>query len=358
MTDSFAARLLAWYDDHARVLPWRSDSSPYRTWVSEVMLQQTQVDTVIPYFERWMRRFPTLEALAAANQTEVLKLWEGLGYYSRARNLHRAAQIVFNDLSGKLPEDLKTLISLPGIGRYTAGAILSIAFDQKQPALDGNIRRVYARVTNSSAPIGTTSSDKHMWIFAESVLPDTRAGDFNQALMDLGSAICLPQNPLCDQCPIQADCQAFSLGIQHSLPVKRQKAPIPHWIVGAGVVFRDSKVLVAKRPQKGLLGGLWEFPGGKLEPEDQDLAACIKRELLEELAVKVSVGEPLGTYSHAYTHFKVTVHAHICQLEPNETLAESETLRWLHPTQLADFPMGKVDRRIATKLSEQYQTNC
>lgn len=346
----FAASLLAWYDIHARVLPWRSHPSPYSTWVSEVMLQQTQVDTVIPYFERWMQRFPTLESLAAADQTEVLRLWEGLGYYSRARHLHQAAHQVVAQYAGKLPADLKTLLSLPGIGRYTAGAILSIAFDQKQPALDGNIRRVYARITNSSEPLNTTISDKQLWSFTESALPDTRAGDFNQALMDLGAATCTPQNPACDLCPIQSDCQAFALGTQNSLPVKRQKAPIPHWIVGAGVVFQDSKVLVAKRPQKGLLGGLWEFPGGKLESDDQDLPACIRRELVEELELKVVVDEQLGVYSHAYTHFKVTVHAYFCILEPGETITESETLRWLQPEQLANFPMGKVDRRIANKM--------
>jgi A/G-specific adenine glycosylase len=203
----FAASLLAWYDVHARVLPWRSHPSPYTTWVSEVMLQQTQVETVIPYFKRWMQRFPTLESLAAADQTEVLRLWEGLGYYSRARHLHQAAQQVVAQYAGKLPADLKTLLSLSGIGRYTAGAILSIAFDQKQPALDGNIRRVYARITNSFEPLNTTISDKQLWSFAESALPDTRAGDFNQALMDLGASTCTPQNPACDLCPIQPDCQ-------------------------------------------------------------------------------------------------------------------------------------------------------
>lgn len=350
MSDTLAARLLAWYDIHARVLPWRSHPNPYRTWVSEVMLQQTQVDTVIPYFERWMQRFPTLDSLGAANQTEVLQLWEGLGYYGRARHLHQAAQLVVAKFAGILPSDLETLLSLPGIGRYTAGAILSIAFDQKQPALDGNIRRVYARVTNSSEPLGTTSSDKLLWRFAETALPESRSGDFNQALMDLGSAICTPQYPLCDRCPIQPDCQAFAFGTQHSLPVKRQKAPIPHWVVGAGVVFQDPFILLSKRPQKGLLGGLWEFPGGKLEPDDQDLPACIRRELMEELALKVVVGDQLGVYSHAYTHFKVTVHAYFCRLEPGENLSESETLRWVHPEQLADFPMGKIDRRIANML--------
>jgi len=353
LTESLSAKLLAWYDVHARILPWRSEPSPYRTWVSEVMLQQTQVDTVIPYFKRWLEHFPTLESLAAVEQTEVLQLWEGLGYYSRARNLHRAAQKVVTEFSGILPNDMKTLLSLPGIGRYTAGAILSIAFNQKQPALDGNIRRVYTRLTNSFEPIGTSSSDKHLWKFAESVLPETRAGDFNQALMDLGSIVCLSQNPLCNNCPIQTDCQAFSHGTQLSLPAKSQKAPIPHWIVGAGVVFRDSEVLIAKRPQKGLLGGLWEFPGGKLEPDDQDLAACIRRELIEELELRVVVGQQLGIFKHAYTHFKVTLHAYFCSPESGQTLEESETLRWVRPDQLADFPMGKVDRRIANMLNEK-----
>lgn len=352
MSDFLADRLLAWYDIHARVLPWRSDPSPYHVWVSEIMLQQTRVDTVIPYYTRWITRFPTLESLASADQNEVLQLWEGLGYYGRARNLHKSAQLIVSQHAGNLPQDFKELLSLPGIGRYTAGAILSIAFNQSAPAVDGNIRRIYSRLINCHEPIGTPKNDNLICQFAKSVLPQNRPGDFNQALMDLGSACCLPDNPLCERCPIQIDCLAFSHKTQSILPVKPQKQPIPHWVVGAGVIMQDSHVLLAKRPQKGLLGGMWEFPGGKLEVEDPTLQACVQREWMEELGVNILAGDLVGTYSHAYTHFKVEVHAFLCQLAPGETILESETVRWVDLSELDAFPMGKVDRRIANRLVE------
>lgn len=350
MNDSFAPQLLAWYDRNARVLPWRSNPSPYHTWVSEIMLQQTQVATVLPYFERWVERFPTLESLANAELAEVLIMWEGLGYYSRARNLHKAARLVISDHGGELPAELKELIKLPGIGRYTAGAILSIAFNQRQAALDGNIRRVYTRLLNSKEPTETPQSEKLLWDFAERSLPPVRAGDFNQALMDLGAMICLPQAPDCARCPLKDECLAFQHGRQNDLPVKVKKSAIPHLIVGAGVVRRDSKVLIARRPPRGLLGGLWEFPGGKLEASDQDIQACIRRELIEELNLKVTVAELVGVYSHAYTHFKVTVHAYFCEAETGEDIAETADLKWALPADLDTYAMGKVDRRIAKQL--------
>jgi len=350
LNNSFAAKLLAWYDRSARVMPWRSNPSPYHTWVSEIMLQQTQVATVIPYFERWVERFPTLESLAEAELEEVLIMWEGLGYYSRARNLHKAARLVVSEHSGELPADSKALIKLPGIGRYTAGAILSIAFNQRQPALDGNIRRVYTRLLDSNEPIRTPQSEKLLWDFAERSLPHARPGDFNQALMDLGATICLPQAPECARCPLQDDCLAFQHGAQNDLPVKVKKSAIPHLIVGAGVVRSNSKVLIARRPPRGLLGSLWEFPGGKLEASDQDIRACIRRELIEELNLKVTVNELVGIYSHAYTHFKVTVHAYFCEPEAGERIVETADLKWAAPAELDAYAMGKVDRRIAKQL--------
>jgi A/G-specific adenine glycosylase len=310
-SSQFTVDLLAWYAQHARVLPWRGDNHPYAVWVSEVMLQQTRVETVIPYFERWMRRFPDLAVLAQASQHDVLSAWEGLGYYNRARNLHRAAQIVLQEMNGELPRDPQALARLPGVGRYTAGAIASLAFGVDAPALDGNIRRVLARVFNLVEPARSPAGERRLWKLAAEHLPPGQAGDYNQALMDLGATVCTPRLPNCPECPLSRFCQARALGIQDERPVILKKAAIPHYIVTAAVICRDRQVLITQRPLDGLLGGLWEFPGGKLQP-GEDLADCLQREISEELGVAVNVRGRMGIYRHAYTHFLVTLHAFRC----------------------------------------------
>lgn len=358
MTDQndLAARLLDWYGRHARILPWRSRPEPYAVWVSEIMLQQTRVDTVIPYFGRWMVRFPSVTALAAAEEQEVLMLWEGLGYYRRARNLHRAAQMVVENYGGQLPADRQALAQLPGIGPYTAGAIASIAFGLDEPALDGNIRRVLARVYDVTMPARSPESEAFLWNLARETLPAGRAGDYNQALMDLGASVCVPHNPDCANCPVASLCQAYRLGVQEERPVQIARPSIPHLIVTAAVIWRDSRVLLAQRPSEGLLGGLWEFPGGKLE-NGEDLPACLRREILEELGAEIEVGKPFGVYRHAYTHFRVTLHAFYCRLVAGEPRPiEASDLRWVAPGALNDFPMGKIDRQIARRLLDSAQT--
>jgi len=351
---SFVLDLLTWYQENARELPWRSVQTPYRTWVSEIMLQQTQVDTVIPYFEKWMKRFPDIQSLAKAEAQEVLSLWEGLGYYSRARNLHRAAQIVVHDLKGTLPEHPKALQRLPGIGRYTAAAIASIAFSEDAAAVDGNIRRVLSRLFDVREPARSPEGEKILWQLAESNLPQGKAGVYNQALMDLGAVVCTPQDPDCEHCPIATHCQARALGVQTERPVKSPRKKIPHLTVTAAVIRRDGKVLIAQRPASGLLGGMWEFPGGTMEKEDADLLACLKREIREELGVDLQIGAPFGTYQHAYTHFKISLHAFLCTLgdggEPQNL--ESDALEWVALEALPRYPMGKVDRQIARRLME------
>ena len=345
-----AAPLLTWYAQNARRLPWRDLPTPYRVWVSEIMLQQTRVETVIPYFERWMERFPSLPALAAASEQEVLHAWEGLGYYSRARNLHRAARLVVSDYGSELPATPQELEKLPGIGRYTAGAIASIAFGQDAAALDGNIRRVLARVFAMDLPARSPEGERLLWQLARACLPPGRAGDFNQAVMDLGSAICTPRAPACLICPLAGLCQAFAQGRQEQLPVLAEKPPVPHYIVTAAVIWRDGLVLIARRPSNGLLGGLWEFPGGKLE-NGEALDEGLRREIAEELGVPIQVGEPFGIYQHGYTHFKVTLHAFTCQIEAGEPQAlHASELRWIIPAELGDYPMGKIDRQISKRI--------
>ncbi len=352
MPPSLSQKLLKWYGIHKRDLPWRENPEPYAIWVIEIMAQQTRIETVLPYFERWMSRFPKISDLAAASQQEVLNLWEGLGYYSRARNIHKAAQMVMDNFDGKLPQNIKALRSLPGIGRYTAGAIASQAFGLNEPVVDGNIKRLLARVFKVEKPVDTSAGEKKIWALAAENLPSGQASDYNQALMELGATVCLPRNPNCKACPLMQDCLAFAEGIQTKLPIKKPKKAIPHHTVTAAVIEENGLLLIAQRPQDGLLGGMWEFPGGKVE-EGEGLETCLKREIKEELGVKIKVSEEIGVYQHAYTHFKVTLHAFACQLNGGrpKSLQVSE-IRWVSLDELADYPMGKLDRQISLKLQQ------
>jgi A/G-specific adenine glycosylase len=351
VSSPIAERLLNWYRLHARTLPWRGQADAYAVWVSEIMLQQTRVETVMPYFGRWMERFPTIAALASASQQEVLSVWEGLGYYSRARNLQQAAQEVVARHGGELPKSVEELRRLPGIGRYTAAAIASIAFGQDAPALDGNIRRVLARLFDVSLPARSPQGERALLELAEAHLPRGQAGAYNQALMDLGATLCTPRSPQCERCPLSEFCQAYALGLQEARPVMVQKAAVPHYVVTAAVIERDGAVLIDRRPTEGLLGGMWEFPGGKVE-SGEDLPACLRRELREELGIDVEVGELVGVYKHAYTHFRVTVHAFRCRLKRGEPQTiQVSAVHWVHPGELGSYPMGKIDRQIAKALT-------
>ena len=346
MTSRLATGILTWYRQQGRTLPWRGHPDPYAVWVSEIMLQQTRVETVIPYFERWMQLFPAIKDLALASEQDVLNAWEGLGYYSRARNLHKAAKIVVEQYNGELPRDLKALRTLPGIGRYTVGAIASIAFNMDEPTLDGNLRRVFARLFDVSEPADSPAGEEILWGLAAEHLPRGQAGDYNQALMDLGAAICLPKNPRCLLCPLMEMCEARTNGTQEQRPVLKPKKETPHYVHAAGVIVEDRKVLLAKRPSKGLLGGMWEFPNGRVNGEPTDELESV---LKAGYGLKVQKNEALGTVQHAYTHFRVTVHAFRCELI---SMSENKNLKWVGVEKLEDYPMGKVDRQIARILHE------
>jgi A/G-specific adenine glycosylase len=350
MENILTDRLLVWYESQGRKLPWRGNTNAYAVWISEIMLQQTQVETVIPYFIRWMERFPTLEVLANSTEEDVLKAWEGLGYYSRARNLHRGASIVVDHYHGELPDNLPEIVRIPGIGKYTAGAILSIAYGKDEPVVDGNIRRVFARLFNITDPLGTTRLENRLWQIARQNIPPGKAGDYNQALMDLGAMICKPGNPICGDCPVSSHCMAYEHGVQNIRPVKDKKNTIPHITVAAGVIWRNGEVLVSRRPPRGLLGGMWEFPGGKRET-GETIDEALVREIWEELGVRVSVSEQLGVFKHAYTHFRVTLHVHYCSIVDGEPRAiQSSEVRWVSRADLFNLPMGKLDRQISHKL--------
>ncbi len=353
--DTLNHALLTWYDDQARDLPWRTLPTPYRVWISEIMLQQTQVTTVLPYFARWMAQFPTVSDLARAPLETVLKNWEGLGYYARARNLHKAAQVVMDTYGGTLPDTVAGLRELPGIGAYTAGAIASIAFGQKAAAVDGNLKRVFARLLAYDTPINTPVAEKALWAVANDLLPEVRAGDWNQALMDLGATICLPRNPRCLLCPLRDKCRAHQFGLVNELPRKVARSPRPHYTVVAGVIWNQShdRLLIARRPDDKMLGGLWEFPGGKIEA-GESLESGLQRELREELAIEVQVGKEIIVIDHAYTHFSITLHAlHCTHIRGEPQAIGVADFRWLRLEELRALPYPKTDLQIIGALEKQ-----
>ena len=256
----FRGRLLSWYDEQRRELPWRETTDPYQIWVSEVMLQQTQVNTVKPYYERFINRFPTVVDLAEAELNDVMKLWEGLGYYGRARHLHKAAREILVRFAGRIPDNLQDLLSLPGIGRYTAGAILSIAFHEPVPILDGNVIRLFTRIFHVTECVDKSETRKVLWNIAGELLPLKRIDDFNQGIMEVGSIICKPGRPLCDACPLETLCEAKRLSIQAQLPVRRPRKPIPHYHVTAGIIWRGRICSSLCVLQKGSWEGSGSYP--------------------------------------------------------------------------------------------------
>ncbi|MEB3282036.1 MAG: A/G-specific adenine glycosylase [Lyngbya sp.] len=343
--------LLAWYDRQGRALPWRNSRDPYCIWVAEIMLQQTQVKTVIPYYQRWLSQFPTVEALAIADLQQVLKLWQGLGYYARARNLHKAAKIVVEHYHGVFPNQPEAVLQLPGIGRTTAGGILSAAFNLPISILDGNVKRVLARLTALTVP--PPKALKYLWQLSDILIDPKHPRAFNQAIMDLGATVCLPKTPNCSECPWKTHCQAYLSNLQLQLPMREADHPLPHKIIGVAVIWNEQgQILIDKRPAKGLLGGLWEFPGGKLEA-NETIEDCIRREIREELAIEVEVGSHLITLEHAYTHFRVTLHVYHCRHQSGDPQPlECDEIRWVTLDEIEQFPFPKANEKIIAALKE------
>jgi A/G-specific adenine glycosylase len=339
------SQLLGWYQQQGRDLPWRQTQDPYAIWISEIMLQQTQVKTVIPYYQRWLQQFPSVQTLAAADQQGVLKAWEGLGYYARARNLHKAAQVIVADHGGEFPKTLAEVMSLPGIGRTTAGGILSAAFNQQVPILDGNVKRILARLVALDCP--PSKALTRLWQLSEALLPLENPRDMNQALMDLGATVCTRPRPRCGDCPWQGHCRAYNQNVQTEIPMAEARSPVPHKQIGVAVVWNEhGQILIDRRRQQGLLGGLWEFPGGKIEPEET-VEACIRRELQEELAIQVDVGDRLLTLDHAYTHFKVTLNVHHCRhVDGDPQPIECDEVRWVEVADLEQYPFPAANVKI------------
>ncbi len=354
-TRAVTRRLLAWYDKNRRDLPWRKTRDPYAIWVAEIMLQQTQVDTVIPYFNRFLKRFPTLRSLARASRDDVLKSWENLGYYARARNLHEAAGQVLADHGGELPSTPGGLLSLPGIGEYTAGAILSIAFEKPVPAVDGNVRRVLSRLLALRKPLREPAVQKKIEKAVQAMMPQDRPGHFNQAMMDLGATVCLPRNPVCEKCPVAKVCLARTMGLQNTIPSVSKRAALPHRDVTAAILRKNGRVLVVRRPEKGLLGGLWKFPGGKRE-EGLSLQQCLRRSVMGELGIEIAVGRKLLSVEHGFTHFLVTLHAYACgHLKGRPKALGCAGWFWAPIDGLEDLAFSKADRVIIRSLFETHE---
>ncbi|MDI6763797.1 MAG: A/G-specific adenine glycosylase [Thermodesulfobacteriota bacterium] len=340
--EKFQTKLLQWFQKNKRDLPWRKNRDPYAIWVSEIMLQQTQVNTVIPYYNHFLKTFPTIRDLTKANLSKVLTVWEGLGYYSRARNLHQASRIIANHFKGKIPETPKDLLSLPGIGRYTAGAILSIAYNKVTPILDGNVKRVLSRLFVVSGHPKKT--EEFLWPLSESLIPKGSPGAFNQALMDLGSMICTPKIPNCLSCPLKNLCQGYLSGKPESYPLRSVKKKVPHIEAIAAVIQKDGKVLLRQRPPRGLLGGLWEFPHWKIE-EKRRLRLRLRNYIKKEMGVNVEVKEPIGTFHQTYSHFKLTLHVFKC-----DAIDGSRKGKWIPIKNLSLLPLSSIHRKIAKTI--------
>ncbi len=344
--NSFAHRLLAWYDRHGRHdLPWQKKPTLYRVWVSEVMLQQTQVATVIPYFKRFMTSFPSVKKLADASLDEVLAHWSGLGYYSRARNLHKAAQIIRDQHSGKFPQQFDAVVELPGVGRSTAGAILSLACDQHYPILDGNVKRVLSRCHAVEGWPGQRYVEQQLWQLAEAATPKKRTADYTQAIMDLGATLCTRSKPRCNECPVGKECEAFRLGRIAEFPGKKPRKALPVKDVWMSVVVnRKGEVLLRKRPPTGIWGGLWSLP----EFTDQNALSS----WYEKYAITSSRQKVLEPVRHTFTHFQLVIHPCIGEAQENASIvADTGSESWHSLSQLSELGLPTPVRRILQNLN-------
>jgi A/G-specific adenine glycosylase len=336
-SEKLRPRLLAWFDRSKRDLPWRQTKDPYGIWVSEVMLQQTQVDRVVRYWTRFLERFPTVQALAAAELHEVLGLWTGLGYYSRARNLHAAAKEIVEKHGGQLPDGVEPLLTLPGFGRYTAGAVASIAFDLEAPLVDGNVARVFSRLLEIDGAPGEKAREAALWAAAEALVVGERPGDWNQALMELGATVCVPQNPLCLVCPVRASCRALASGRVAELPPPKKPPKRKRLELAVAIARQGDQVLLARREEKGLFGGLWEMPAIELEAGARGDAR-----LQVLLGKKATIGPELSVLERTLTHRDLVLRLHPVQLPKKLARPPKGYLewRWIAPGELGALGMS------------------
>ncbi len=368
--EDFRTSLLQWFELNGRHwIPWKLKAdgtipnngeslSVYGIWIAEVMLQQTQLKIVLPYWERWMKIFPSINDLAMADEQDVLLCWQGLGYYSRAKRIHEAAKKLLDCIESNSssqqctwPQQLETWMQLPGIGRSTAGSILSSAFDLPTPLLDGNLKRIFSRLIASNIP--THKNELRLWNFSDQLLDIRFPRKFNQALMDLGATVCMPNNPNCSICPVNSHCLAYSFYDPKDFPIKKLNKSIPFYVIGIGIVFNNSgEVLIDQRLEDSTMGGMWEFPGGKQE-NNESIELTISREIKEELAIDVEVGKRLIEIDHAFSHKKFHFIVHLCKLiSGNPQPLASQQFRWVMPNELNNYPFPAANTRMIAALNE------
>ena len=342
-------KLLLWYHHSNYKMPWRETTDPYKIWISEIMLQQTQVKTADNYYNKWIDIFPTVNDVAKANIDLILKVWEGLGYYKRAHNIYNTAQIIVKEHKGEVPNSYNELIKLKGIGDYTASAILSIAFQKPYPAIDGNLKRVISRLkTFNNKQLSKTIKNTIL-----NSMINSKAGDINQALMDLGREVCTPNKPKCNLCPLISDCKAFITKQIELYPEKFLSKPKPKFDVIVGMIYKNNNFLISKRKKDGFLGGLWELPGGKKKSKESHLD-CLKREIKEELNIGIEVGNKIGEIKHYYSHFSINLVGYKCEYK--EGLAKplsSDQIKWIKFSKIDDFAFPKSTSKLFSLLVNQ-----
>ena len=349
---SFRRKLNDWYADQGRDLPWRRNFEPYQIWIREIMLQQTTVVAVIPYFERFLGRFPTVADLAAADESEVLRLWEGLGYYSRARNLHRAAKVIVEQYSGLFPTELDTLQSLPGVGRYTAGAIASFAFDQRAPIVEANTLRLYSRLIGYAGDPRSRDGQERLWAFAEDILPRKGAGRLNQALMELGATVCSPREPDCESCPVHAHCQAFRDGTQATIPLPKPKTVITEMTEVSIAVRTGSKYLLRKRTSNERWAGLWDFVRFEIEHAAAAIdTAFIVGAVQDRTGLSVIIGPQIAEFKHGVTRYRITLKCFVADRVQGR-LKANEEWQWVQPEKFDEYPLSVTARQFAERLKQ------
>lgn len=362
--------LRSWYQANARELPWRSTSDPYRIWISEIMLQQTTVAAVIPYFHRFFQRFPKVETLAEAEESEVLRYWEGLGYYSRARNIHKTSQQIVDVHAGRFPDQVETLTQLPGIGRYTAGAISSFAFDQPAPIVEANTKRLYSRLLGLQGDLRTSERQQALWEFAEQLLPRKAPGQFNQALMELGGTICSINDPGCETCPIRSCCRAFAEGLQAEIPARAVPPAVTPLTEASIAVRRNGRYLLRRRKQGERWARLWDFPRYSIDHQhlpssssragkdsnsvrQQDWQRSRKQlaaDLLEQTGIEAELGEMRIEVRHSVTRYRIRLFCFVAT-HRSGTLNRTEELSWVRPSEFVDYPLSVTGRKFAKLLS-------
>lgn len=344
--------ILGWYSRHARDLPWRRTPDPYAVWVSEIMLQQTQVKTVVPFYEKFMARFPDVRSLAEADLDDVLHLWAGLGYYSRARNLLAAAKKIQDEYGGKFPDTEKSLRSLQGVGRYTAGAVLSIAYGKDTPVLDGNVMRVLSRLFALDVDPRSTAGQQALWDLAGRLVPTGKGSAWNQGLMELGALLCLPENSTCMLCPVNESCEALSRGEVDHFPVRRERRKVPVVQGLCAIVLRGKKILFVQRPEDGLLGGLWEFPTAELRgwvPRSTTAEDFVK----ETLGLEGSIQEKIGVVRHLFTHKDLRLHLFVFETTGGRLRAgRYRAHRWVRLSEVNRFPLSALTKKVIARLED------